>query len=63
MMQQFCDRCRADVSDKRSAAVRVVDDADPDGNGRVTDGWDLCPRCLKQLRTWISGNRDTRKKK
>lgn len=55
MTRQFCDRCGADVTQKRSAAVRVVGDADSQGNGAVTSDADLCQRCRSALETWLTG--------
>jgi ribosomal protein S27AE len=55
MTRQFCDRCGADVTQKRSASVRIVSDADSQGNGAVTSDADLCPRCRRALETWLTG--------
>jgi hypothetical protein len=54
MTRQFCDRCNADVTNKRSAAVTMVGDADVQGNGDVTTKADLCQRCRRQLEHWLS---------
>jgi hypothetical protein len=53
MRRQFCDRCGADVTDKVSAAVSVVDNADAQGNGTVTRTADLCTHCRRALATWL----------
>jgi ribosomal protein S27AE len=54
MTRQFCDRCGADVTQKLSASVRVIGDADSQGNGAVTSDADLCQRCRRALETWLT---------
>lgn len=56
MTRQFCDRCDADISDKTSASLRIIDDADQQGNGTVTRTADLCKRCRSALATWLTAN-------
>ncbi|HEV8502507.1 MAG TPA: hypothetical protein VGR63_13080 [Casimicrobiaceae bacterium] len=53
MHRQFCDRCGADVTDKVSAALAVVDNADTNGNGTVKLTADLCTRCRRDLAAWL----------
>jgi len=59
MTKQFCDRCGADITGKKSAAVHVIDDADETGNGRGPS-FDLCSRCAGQLKRWIKGHKPDR---
>jgi len=53
MIKHLCDRCGADVTDKQSASVRIVGDADKQGNGTVTDTADLCVRCRRAFLAWL----------
>jgi hypothetical protein len=53
MTRQFCDRCGFDVTDKMSAAVSIVGDADAQGNGSVSESVDLCSSCAKALGAWL----------
>jgi hypothetical protein len=53
MTRQFCDRCTADVTQKRSASVSVIGDADSQGNGAVTAQADLCAPCRRALERWL----------
>jgi hypothetical protein len=53
MTRQFCDRCTADVTQKRSAALNLVGDADSQGNGAVTTTADLCQPCRRALERWL----------
>lgn len=53
MTRQFCDRCNADVTQKKSAAVTMVGDADAQGNGGVTTQADLCQPCRRALEHWL----------
>jgi len=53
MTRQFCDRCVADVTNKVSASVHIVANADPQGNGKVSDEADLCPACYRALLAWL----------
>jgi hypothetical protein len=53
MTRQFCDRCTADVTQKRSASVSVISDADSQGNGAVTTHADLCAPCRRALERWL----------
>jgi hypothetical protein len=57
MKRQFCDRCRADVTNKRSAALSIVPNADVHGNGEVTKQVDLCQDCRAELEHWLAGVR------
>jgi len=63
MTRQFCDRCGADVTQKRSAVVRMIGDADSQGNGAVTSEADLCQRCRSALEVWLVSTPMTTKKK
>jgi len=54
MTRQFCDRCGADVTQKKSAAVRLIGDVDSQGNGAITAEADLCQPCRTALEHWIS---------
>jgi hypothetical protein len=53
MLRQYCDRCRADVTEKKSAGVSVVGDATRQGGGVVTFQADLCQACQKLLEAWL----------
>jgi hypothetical protein len=53
MTKQFCDRCGVDITGHKSAAVSVVGDADPQGNGDVTTTADLCKTCGRALEVWL----------
>ena len=63
MTKQFCDRCGADVTQKRSAVVRLIGDADSQGNGAVTSEADLCQRCRSALEVWLLSTTVTSPKK
>jgi hypothetical protein len=52
--RQFCDRCGADVTQKKSAALNLVGDADSQGNGTVTTTADLCQHCRTALEHWLT---------
>ncbi len=54
MTKSFCDRCGADLTNRKSSAVRGLKDADPQGNGIVTTQADLCPRCYRALLAWLT---------
>jgi hypothetical protein len=54
MTRQYCDRCRADVTEKKSAGVSVVADANAQGGGVVTQQADLCQACRKLLEAWLT---------
>ena len=54
MTRQFCDRCGADVTQKKSAAVRLIGDVDSQGNGAITAEADLCQRCRSALEHWLA---------
>ncbi len=54
MQRQFCDRCGADVTDKPSASVQIVNDADAKGDGVVNVTADLCTRCRRALALWLA---------
>ena len=60
--RQFCDRCGADVTQKKSAAVHVIGDADSQGNGAVTSEVDLCQPCRAALEAWVGSAPPTAKK-
>jgi len=53
MTRQYCDRCGHDITDKTSAAVSIVGDADAQGNGSVSENADLCSACAKALGAWL----------
>jgi ribosomal protein S27AE len=53
MTKQYCDRCGAEITGKKSAAVSGVNDADTDGNGVVTEHADLCTRCYRAVWKFI----------
>ena len=53
MTRQFCDRCGADVTQKKSAVVRMIGDADSQGNGAITNELDLCQPCRRALERWL----------
>ena len=54
MRKQFCDRCLTDITDKTSAAVNGVADADAVGNGSITLRAELCGPCYRELAAWLS---------
>ena len=54
MLRHLCDRCGADTTGKKSAAVSIVGDADIHGNGSVTRIADLCLPCRDTLDAWLT---------
>lgn len=65
MTKQFCDRCHTDMTSKVSGRLDGVADADTNGNGKVTDRWDLCTTCYRAVRAFVQGadNKTPRKAK
>jgi len=63
MNRQFCDRCGLDITDKHSSAVRIIADADPQGNGIVTKSAELCAPCRRALERWLVSAPPTTKRK
>lgn len=57
MTRQFCDRCGADVTDRPSASVQIVNNADLKGDGVVNTSADLCTRCRRELTTWLQSRK------
>lgn len=55
MKRQYCNRCNADVTNKKSAALYLIDDADENGGGTITGEWDLCPSCARTFRVFLNG--------
>ena len=54
MTKEFCDRCGKDVNGKRSGSVHGVRDAAADGNGTITDNFDIiCPKCYSLIIAFI----------
>jgi hypothetical protein len=56
MLRHLCDRCGADTTGKKSAAVSIVGDADIHGNGSVTRSADLCIPCRDALDAWLTAS-------
>lgn len=54
MLRTLCDRCGADTTAKKSAAVAIIGDADIHGNGSVTRTADLCIKCRDTLIEWLT---------
>lgn len=51
MTREFCDRCDVEVTGEQSSAIHGIENADKDGNGTHTHGYDIvCPRCYQ---AWI----------
>lgn len=57
MTRQYCDRCGVDVTARKSGRMKVVEDADDDGNGLVTKDWDICGECTKALMKFMKGEK------
>ena len=52
--KQFCDFCGADVTDEPSSAIDLIEDADADGNGEITDSWPLvCVKCFAKVQAFL----------
>jgi hypothetical protein len=50
VIKELCDRCGVDLTEKHSAAINGIRDADRDGNGTVTDALEiLCPKCYRAI--------------
>lgn len=62
MTTQSCDRCGMDITNKKSAAVNAVEDADLQRNGDITNSWDLCQKCYDSLKTWIAHSFERKRK-
>jgi hypothetical protein len=61
--RQFCDRCNTDITGETAACVSLVRDADEQGNGTITDNWDLCTGCVEALDAFIKAQVGGPKKK
>lgn len=54
MVKEFCDLCGIDVTETQSGAIRAGDDCDANGEGAVTDCWDIvCPRCYEKFKAFM----------
>lgn len=62
MTTQFCDRCYADITGKKSGRLLGIGDADETGDGNITDKADLCARCYRLLWAPLHENRKVRQK-
>lgn len=62
MTRDFCDRCHAEVTGKKSSAIHGIQDADRDGNGTANDHFDVvCLRCYRAFLVWMKGVAATKK--
>jgi len=48
-MSRNCDRCDANIFEKKWAVVNGVRSPDDDGDGKVTETAELCARCYRAV--------------
>lgn len=56
MTRQFCDRCAAEITGKKSGSISGVEDADDNGGGTVTHDFDVCTACYRAFMKWMKQN-------
>jgi hypothetical protein len=60
--RMYCDVCGADTTDKRSSALDGIREADWEGNGEVTDHFDVCVRCYNKWKRFIASLQSERRR-